>query len=398
MEEKRPNEQLRRERDIRGWSQRALAELLGTTEQVVNHWERGSHKPNRHFQTQLCHLFGKNAEELGFLLPSAQKLPGDEQPSGKQDKDQPHHDLLQTPLVITQSPFVSALNQEFVSKADETIKYCWQLYYSGGAFFVEQFLPAFLSQLVPQVQQPSKYQEPLANIISRTYQLAWLLCLQHQDFGQALAATKQSFLYAELAHDPNLLLASFVREAHTFFHLKNPTQQLFLHEKAMQHVQDASPLLQSWLYLVLAESHAHLQNGKEADHFLGLARDTFPQKPEHDPNYSYVPVDAFWFANHEVMAHLHLHHPTDAWNTLTKFQKIDPTVPLRVEFTNRQLATLSALNDLQEACNHFEATAQAAKQSGSSLRYNEVCTIYTSMRLKWPSEARVRRLEEILRS
>ncbi len=303
----------------------------------------------------------------------------------------------QMPFVSTRPPFVSALDKEFLSRSDATIKYCWQLYYSGGAFLVEQFLPTFLSQVVPLAQQPSQYQETLASITSRTYQLSWLLNLQHQDFGQAFASTKQSLIYAELAQDSNLLLASLVRQAHTFFHLKNPTKQLFLHEKAMQYVQDASPLLQSWLYLVLAESHAHLQQEKEADHFLGLARDTFPEKPEQDPNYSYVPVDHFWFTNHEVMAYLHLHHPTDAWNTLTKFDKIDPTVPLRVEFTNRQLATLYALGDLQEACSHFEVAAQAAKQSGSSLRYNEVCNVYVNMISKWPYEARVRKLEEFLR-
>ena len=67
MEEKRPNQKLRRERELRGWSQQTVAERVGTTEQMVCRWEKGEHKPNRHFQTQLCQLFGKNAEELGFM-------------------------------------------------------------------------------------------------------------------------------------------------------------------------------------------------------------------------------------------------------------------------------------------------------------------------------------------
>lgn len=75
MKEKRPNTRLRRERELRGWSQRKLADLLGTAEQVVNRWESGQHKPNRYFQTQLCQLFGKSAEELGFMLPTPDDLP-----------------------------------------------------------------------------------------------------------------------------------------------------------------------------------------------------------------------------------------------------------------------------------------------------------------------------------
>jgi transcriptional regulator with XRE-family HTH domain len=43
MEEKKPNENLRRKRELRGWSQRKLAELVGTDEQVVNRWESGPH-------------------------------------------------------------------------------------------------------------------------------------------------------------------------------------------------------------------------------------------------------------------------------------------------------------------------------------------------------------------
>ena len=67
MKKKEPNAIIRRERELKCWSQRTLAELLDTTEQVVNRWESGQHKPNRHFQAQLCQLFGKSAEEFGFI-------------------------------------------------------------------------------------------------------------------------------------------------------------------------------------------------------------------------------------------------------------------------------------------------------------------------------------------
>lgn len=52
-----PNTRLKRERELRGWSRRALAEMVGTSEQVYNRWEAGQHKPNRYFQAELCKLF-----------------------------------------------------------------------------------------------------------------------------------------------------------------------------------------------------------------------------------------------------------------------------------------------------------------------------------------------------
>src|SRR5690242_3589382 len=74
--EKKPNPLLRRERQLRGWSQQKVAELVGTSEDVVSRWERGERKPSPFFQEKLCVLYGKSAEELGFIEPSLnQSLP-----------------------------------------------------------------------------------------------------------------------------------------------------------------------------------------------------------------------------------------------------------------------------------------------------------------------------------
>lgn len=390
--EKNPNKHLRRERELKGWSQAKLAELLNTNEQSISRWESGFHKPSRHFQTKLCQIFEKSAEELGFM----------KEKQGLEESSKSHVSLANLALSFEQiSSEVTSLaippNQEIASAFGDTIIYFWKLYYSGGVLLVEKLLDSFLLQLLPLTQQSSKYQKALASVSSQTYQLSWLIHLQHQNFGQALSAIKKALIYAELAQEPNLLLTSLVREAHTFFHLNNPTQQLLIHQKAMQYVDGASSLLKSYLYLVLAESHAPFHHEKEADYFLGLAKDIFPEKPEQDSNYSYVSIDHFWFANHEAITDLYLHRPKDAWSVLTRFSKNVSVLPRRVELTNRELMTLYALDDLQESCNHFELAIQSAKQSGSNLRYNEVCNMYIKMISKWPHEQNVRRLEEFLR-
>jgi len=63
------NTQLRRERQLRGWSQVYMAEQLGTPDYYISRWERGEVLPSPFYQQKLCELFGKTAEELGFLLP-----------------------------------------------------------------------------------------------------------------------------------------------------------------------------------------------------------------------------------------------------------------------------------------------------------------------------------------
>ncbi len=56
--ERKPNNILRHERQLRGWSQRKVAELVDTSEDVVSRWERGEHLPGPFFQEKLCSLYG----------------------------------------------------------------------------------------------------------------------------------------------------------------------------------------------------------------------------------------------------------------------------------------------------------------------------------------------------
>jgi len=69
--EKKPNSILRRERQLHGWSQLKVAELVDTSEDVVSRWERGERRPSPFFQEKLCILYGKSAEELGILVYDA---------------------------------------------------------------------------------------------------------------------------------------------------------------------------------------------------------------------------------------------------------------------------------------------------------------------------------------
>lgn len=66
------NTHLAEERKSHRWSQKEVAEYLGTTQHNVSRWERGVTRPGPYFRTRLCTLFGKSAEELGFTEGSQQ--------------------------------------------------------------------------------------------------------------------------------------------------------------------------------------------------------------------------------------------------------------------------------------------------------------------------------------
>ncbi len=66
---KKPNRKLQHEREIRGWSQQKVASEIDADEKRVGIWERGESIPSPFYRQKLCQLFGKNAQELGFLDP-----------------------------------------------------------------------------------------------------------------------------------------------------------------------------------------------------------------------------------------------------------------------------------------------------------------------------------------
>lgn len=61
------NDYLKREREIRGWSQARLAQEIGTTAVNIGRWERGASIPSPYFRERLCITFGKDAQALGLV-------------------------------------------------------------------------------------------------------------------------------------------------------------------------------------------------------------------------------------------------------------------------------------------------------------------------------------------
>jgi transcriptional regulator with XRE-family HTH domain len=62
-----PNEQLRLERQRRGWSREYVAEQIGLADsKTIGRWERGVAFPSSYFLQKLCALFGMLAQDLGL--------------------------------------------------------------------------------------------------------------------------------------------------------------------------------------------------------------------------------------------------------------------------------------------------------------------------------------------
>src|SRR5581483_4444158 len=62
-----PNQKLKVARELRGWSQKYVAEQIGADHYYLSRWERGMTVPSPYYRQKLWELFGKNARDLGLL-------------------------------------------------------------------------------------------------------------------------------------------------------------------------------------------------------------------------------------------------------------------------------------------------------------------------------------------
>ena len=69
----KPNILLKEARELRGWSQKYVADEIGADRYYLSRWEHGTASPSPYYRQKLCALFGKNARELGLLPDDAQE-------------------------------------------------------------------------------------------------------------------------------------------------------------------------------------------------------------------------------------------------------------------------------------------------------------------------------------
>lgn len=68
-----PNQRLKEARELRGWSQKYVADQIGADHYYLSRWERGTASPSPYYRSKLCALFGLDARALGLVADSPGK-------------------------------------------------------------------------------------------------------------------------------------------------------------------------------------------------------------------------------------------------------------------------------------------------------------------------------------
>jgi tetratricopeptide (TPR) repeat protein len=292
-------------------------------------------------------------------------------------------------------------DEEILSVCATYIPIWWRLYFDGHISEVQHVLPDYLARLEILVSQSSSYQQQAASLASKASQLACMLTLQDQKFGNALIYARQGYQYGQLAEDPNLQAASLIRKALVYFYMKKPEQKLQVYQEALGYEAHVSPLLRARIYMGLSEAHSNLVargdrgQEQEARHFLDLSYKTIPASPKGDPHFSYTHFGLP--KGYESLFYLDLQQPRKAWDLLVAQSASTPMaiVPDRVTLFIRQTRALIALEEMEESCAYLEASIAASRALNSPLRIEETRDAYQQLLAKWPNERQTNDLADL---
>jgi tetratricopeptide (TPR) repeat protein len=289
--------------------------------------------------------------------------------------------------------------EEFLPLCEANIRACWYLMKGSEMLVVGSLLLTWLPPLDTLIEQSSKYQKQLASIAAQGYILAGLVAVLQQSYDGAEWCCRQAVEYSRLAEDTNLLAAALKHLATKYNSANYPLLTLHTYQQALPLVNSVSPLLRSRIYLGLALSYAQCQQKPEADQYLGLAQETFPDNPEADPSFLYADCGLSSLNHYQGLIYNKFGHPKKAWETFADVEKLKSkvVVPERtiIEIINCQAEAAVAQKDMKLACAHVQTGIAGARRLKSEKRFHDTYSIYKQMRRIWPHEQGVKQLEEL---
>ena len=399
----RKNENLVTARRERKWTQKVVSERVGVDPNTYYRWEAGTQEPHLTDLDMLCQVFGCPADELGFAHLIKKGLRHAVQPH--QDDNVVRRNALVELMVntltllnlIPPEKIASSSSEEVLFHCSTGINACHHLYLAGDMQSVKKGLPQYLSALVPQVEQPSRYQKNARSMASQAHLIMTKVALQERNFNAALGHSREAAQYGLLVGDRILHVAALVWKASTYFYHECPQGVLRSYQEALQHIEHPSPLLYGRIHAGLAEAYAKLGREQEALTSLGLALDIYPEHPEEHSSFLYTHFLYYNLFLYEGLTRLNLKQPKKAWEAFAHVAKLLPAVTdsRQVDLLCYQTMAAVAMRDLEQSCSCLETLVTSALQIDSPLSYVRAQAIYWHIRDLWWYQPKVKALAVI---
>jgi transcriptional regulator with XRE-family HTH domain len=298
--------------------------------------------------------------------------------------------------------------EEFLSQCAAGITACWYLRKGKDLAFVSDTVSRYIPTLKKIVSiGKGTLRTDAAELLAQCLLLKGL-CVNHTH-GDPLASlryTKEAETYSELAENPMLAVVAVRLQANAYDYADNWVQAMHAAEKAKYIIETAGDsslpsLVQSFVYVGLANYQAHCEQEQEALTSLRLAEDAFiASKDESSP-----PV---WVDHNEAnlllmsgLTYYYLDNQEEAIKSLARIDALaDTRETARAESLIAQVMAEIGRNDkprnMEFCIENWQKGVQGAVAIRSKSRLNEARTAYIAMRAAWPGEQRIKDLRDYI--
>jgi transcriptional regulator with XRE-family HTH domain len=204
-----PHTELRHQRELRGWSQKRLADAIDTSKEMVSRWERGEQNPGKHYQEKLCELFGKSAQELGFIREPNQ--PSSLSHDNSNQKSPENNNLQGTDRLIVRK--LTRLQNWIVDSLEDGTRLRWQFYYTSSNSLTEDGLLSQIARLEQLADDGGDHSQRMCRILAQNYQLAGSLARDRFQYAKSIDYFQKAEQLDADIQLPDLTATAIARQA-----------------------------------------------------------------------------------------------------------------------------------------------------------------------------------------
>lgn len=448
----RPNHYLRAAREEKLWTQEEAAEYVGVDPQTYWRWENGEQKPRKYALRKLCEVFGKRVDDLGFVgMPEgADSGHSSEQTTKELDSSSDEPPLLLThgqTIILTQEQVAAlshllgddfmahyepskrrtlkqiqaalktaaassvltffepepwqrlaltttqptTINRDTIQHFNHLLNTCRALSNGSELLVAERLLDTFL----PRLQEAAPHQSEVAGLAAQGLLLKSIFTAHNLHLQNKISLCQTAVERAKQSADPNLIAAGYLQLGVAFHYASQHSYALKMQQEALSYAGQASPLVQSHIYTEIAPTLAQFARAREADFYIHLAYEVFPEDPKLDPGFAFDDHGFFNLALYKGIMYNHLTHPQAAWETFEEGKK-SPGVPerMRLEIVNHQGRSAMLANDLDKYAACLQDGLAGAVALKSKKRFDEAFSIFLQAPTAWQKEHQLKPLIE----
>lgn len=293
----------------------------------------------------------------------------------------------------------SCISEETLHLFSTLTETCRHLSEGNELRVAEQVLWTYLPKVAFLAQLSSEHQKRAANIASQSYLLAASLVGHRNDLLRRLRYSEQALHYGKLADDLNLQVVAMRQTAISFDCIDRPDKVLEVSQQTLPYLKNASPLLQACIYAGISGAYAELGQERDAQHFIELAYEHFPEHPESEPSYLHTICRYSTLIFFDGLNQLDRGHPYEAEKILARIDGLQPKMQLpervRIELLNYQIKVFLALKKRELASAYLEEAANASFSIGSERHFQEAFALYRQMQNIWMHEPQVQQLADL---